>query len=208
MSAEPKKFNFDVEFRPEGDLISNAARARQRKVFTQEELDSMLSRARHDGMKVGQVRAAEQVAAAVQELCEVVRESVDSARNQVEELRREAAGLARVCARKLATHAVEALPETEVEEALREALHQAISEPRIVLRAAPNIIAALKDKLDELALETGYEGRIVATAEPGMKAGDCRIEWRGGGAERSINHLDEVIGDVIARRFSQIATKG
>ena len=65
MITEPKKYTFDVEFRPEGDLISNAARARQRKVHTQEELDAMLSRARHDGMKMGQVRAAEQIAAAL-----------------------------------------------------------------------------------------------------------------------------------------------
>jgi flagellar assembly protein FliH len=207
MNATPQKFKFDVEFRPEGDLISNAARARQRKVLTQEELDAMLSRARHDGMKVGQVRAAEQVAAIVGELCDIVRQSVDSAQSQLEEVRREAAALAVIAARKMAGHAVAALPEAEVEEALREALHQAIAEPRIVLRAAPNVVAAMKDKLDELAHEAGYEGRIVATAEPGMKAGDCRIEWRGGGAERSMDHIEEAIDEIIARRFSQIGTK-
>jgi flagellar assembly protein FliH len=204
MITEPKKYTFDVEFRPEGDLISNAARARQRKVHTQEELDTMLSRARHDGMKVGQVRAAEQIAAAVEQLCTVVRESVDSAQDQIEDLRREAANLALVAGKKLAQHAVAALPEADVEAALREAIHQAISEPRIVLRAAPPVAAAIKEKLDELARDTGYEGRIVATPEPGMKAGDCRIEWRGGGAERSMEHLENAISEVIARRFSQV----
>jgi flagellar assembly protein FliH len=207
MSAEPQKFKFDVEFRPEGDLISNAARLRQRKVFTQEELDAMLSRARHDGMKVGQVRAAEQVAAVIDGLCDVVRQSVDSARGQIDDLRREAAALAVVAARKLAGHAIAALPEAEVEEALREALHQAIAEPRIVLKAAPNVVTAMKSKLDDLAQETGYEGRIVATAEAGMKGGDCRIEWRGGGAERSMDHIEEAIGEIIARRFSQFDSK-
>ena len=207
MTAEPKKYTFDVEFRPEGDLISNAARARQRKVHTQEELDAMLSRARHDGMKMGQVRAAEQIAAAVEQLCTVVRASVDSAQSQIEDLRREAANLALVAAKKLALHAVTALPEADVEEALREAIHQAISEPRIVLRAAPAVVAALKEKLDELAHETGYEGRIVATPEATMKGGDCRIEWRGGGAERSMDHIEQALGEIIARRFSQIGTK-
>lgn len=208
MSPEPQKFKFDVEFRPEGDLISNAARARQRKVFTQEELDHMLSRAREQGMKMGQVRAAEAVAAAVQQLCAIVRNSVDSAQHQVEDLRRDAAELALVCAKKLAHHALAALPEADIEDALREAVHQAITEPRIVLRASPAVIGSLKDKLEEIAHESGYEGRIVATAEPGMMAGDCRIEWRGGGAERSMEHLSEAIDEVIVRRFSQIATKG
>ena len=62
--VEITKFKFDTEFRPEGDLVSNAARARQRKVMTQEELDHMLSRARETGLKMGQVRAAEATAAA------------------------------------------------------------------------------------------------------------------------------------------------
>lgn len=207
MSPEPQKYRFDVEFRPEGDLISNAARARQRKVLTQEELDSMLTRARHDGMKMGQVRAAEATAVAIEQLCAVVRDAIDAARQELEELRRDAAGLAIVAARKLAREAVAALPEADVEEALREAIHQAISEPRIVLRAAPDVATAIKDKLDELASETGYEGRIFASPEPGMKAGDCRIEWRGGGAERSMDHLEEAIGEVIARRFSQFSSK-
>lgn len=208
MSAEPQKFKFDVEFRPEGDLISNAARARQRKVLTQEELDHMLSRAREQGMKMGQVRAAEAIAAAVDQLCEIVQESVDTAQSQIEELRRESAALALICARKLASYAVTALPEVEVEAALSEAIHQAITEPRIVLRAAPAVIAAVKDKLEDLARDSGYEGRIVASTEPGMPAGDCRIEWRGGGAERSMNHLEEAIGEVISRRFSLTAQKG
>jgi len=205
--SEAKKFTFDVEFRPEGDLVSNAARLRQRKVFTQEELDSMLTRARHDGMKMGQVRAAEATVTVIQQLCAVVREAADSTRSQVEDLRREAASLALVAAKKLACEAVAALPEADVEAALREAIHQAIAEPRIVLRAAPNVVAALKDKLDELAQETGYEGRIVASPELGMKGGDCRIEWRGGGAERSMDQLEEAIGEVVARRFSQSDTR-
>lgn len=209
MSAEPQKFKFDVEFRPEGDLISNAARARQRKVLTQEELDHLLSRAREQGMKMGQVRAAEAIAASVEELCSIVHESADSAQNQIDELRRECALLALVCAKKLAAHAVAALPEADVEAALNEAIHQAITEPRIVLRAAPTVIAAVKDKLDELAANSGYEGRIVASPEQGMAGGDCRIEWRGGGAERNMNHLEEAISEVITRRFSLVtAQKG
>jgi flagellar assembly protein FliH len=205
--SEAKKFTFDVEFRPEGDLVSNAARLRQRKVFTQEELDSMLTRARHDGMKMGQVRAAEATVTVLEQLCAVVREAADSTRGQIEDLRREAASLALVAAKKLAHEAVAALPEADVEATLREAIHQAIAEPRIVLRAAPNVVAALKDKLDELAQETGYEGRIVASPELGMKGGDCRIEWRGGGAERSMDQLEEAIGEVVARRFSQSDTR-
>lgn len=202
--SEPKKFTFDTEFRPEGDLVSNAARARARRVFTQGEIDQMFAKARAEGMKAGQVRAIESQSAAISQFCDTVRESMGTAQDQIDALREEASQLALIAARKLARHALEALPEGEVEEALREAIHQAIAEPRIVLRAAPNVIALLKDKLDELAHELGYEGRIVANAEQGMRGGDCRIEWRGGGAERSFEYLEQAIGEVITRRFSQI----
>ena len=46
---------------------------------------------------------------------------------------------------KIAPAALAALPAGDVEAALREAMHQAIGEPRITLRAAPDVIAALED---------------------------------------------------------------
>ena len=204
--SDAKKYTFDVEFRAEGDLISNAARARQRKVFTQEEIDHMFARARQEGLKAGQVRAAESVAAAVGELCGIVSQTLAGAGREVESLREEAAKHAHVAARKLAPVAIASLPQGDVEAALCEALHQAINEPRIVLRAAPKVIDAIKPKLEEIAQEQGFEGRIVATSEPGLNGSDCRIEWRGGGAERSLAGLEQAIGDVIERRFSQIHT--
>jgi len=207
MSAT-KKFTFDVEFRPEGDLVSNAARARQRKTFTQEEIDHMFARARQEGMKAGQVRATEALAAAVERLCGEVGHAMDAAQDEMEMLREEAARLALAAASKLAPVAVAALPEGDVEEAFREAIHQAIGEPRVVLRAAQNVIDALKDRLAETARELGYEGRIVASADPGLTGADCRIEWRGGGAERNLKGLEDAIGEVISRRFSQLSRKG
>ena len=43
---------------------------------------------------------------------------------------------------------------------LREAMHQAIGEPRITLRAAPDVIAALEAALADIAHEEGYDGRV------------------------------------------------
>ena len=64
-------------------------------------------------------------------------------------------------------------------------MHQAIGEPRIILRAAPAVTEVLEPRLAEIAHEEGYEGRVLIAADPAMTGADCRIEWRGGGAERS-----------------------
>ncbi|MDE2182347.1 MAG: hypothetical protein KGJ78_04940 [Alphaproteobacteria bacterium] len=208
--AQTRKFTFDTEFRAEGDLISNAARARKRRVMTQEEIDHMCGKARAEGVKAGQVRAAEALAAAIEGLTASVREAADSVRGEIENLREDAANVAFAAGRKLAHMAIAALPSADVEEALSEAMHQAIGEPRIVLRASQAVIDVISPRIAEIAHAHGYEGRIVVNAEPGLTGADCRIEWRGGGAERSFAALEEAIGDVIARRFSQSAfqTKG
>ncbi|MES1155911.1 MAG: hypothetical protein ABUL48_05725, partial [Pseudorhodoplanes sp.] len=100
MTTAPK-FNFDTEFRPEGDLVSNAARARQKKAYTHEEIDAMCSRARAEGTKAGQVRAQEAVAAATRELTQALRGALDEAHREIEIVRGEAAGVALAAARKL-----------------------------------------------------------------------------------------------------------
>ena len=87
-------------------------------------------------------------------------------------------------------------------------MHQAIGEPRITLRAAPVVVEALKDRLDEIAHEEGYEGRVMIAEDAHMTGGDCRIEWRGGGAERSEQAIEEALTDLIAHRFSNTDVKG
>jgi flagellar assembly protein FliH len=65
------------------------------------------------------------------------------------------------------------------------------------------VIEALNGHIAEIAHEEGYEGRVVAAADPSIKGADCRIEWRGGGAERNEAAMGEALAAMIARRFSQ-----
>ena len=197
------KFTFDTEFRAEGDLVSNAARARQRKVYAQDEIDQMCAKARAEGIKAGQVRAAEAIAAATEALIGALKGALADTHEEIEALRRDAALIAFAAARKLAPVAIAALPAGDVEAALREAIHQAIGEPRVILRASPCVVETICGKLEEIAREEGFEGRIVAKADAGIAGADCRIEWRGGGAERSLSVLENTVGDLIVRRFSQ-----
>ena len=197
------KYTFDIEFRPEGDLVSNAARARQKKAYSTEEIDALSARAREQGMKSGQVRAAETQAQEIAKLTDMVREILARSSQATNEVREEASLLALGAARKLAAAAVDALPSTDVEEVLRHALHQALGEPRVVLHASPKVAELLKPRLAEIAHEEGFEGRVVVSGEAALGHADCRIEWRGGGAERSESLIEAAIAELIARRFSQ-----
>lgn len=207
MSATGTKYTFDIEFRPEGDLVSNAARARQKKAYSVDEIDALSARAREQGMKAGHIRAIEQQTQEIGTLVQTLRDVVARASRASAEVREDAAMLALVAARKIASAALDALPADDVESALRHALHQALGEPRVVLHTSPKVAEILKPKLAEIAHEEGFDGRVVVSGEVGMGHGDCRIEWRGGGAERSTGDIEAAIADVIARRFSHPSTE-
>ncbi len=48
----------------------------------------------------------------------------------------------------------------------------------------------------------------MIAADPAMQGADCRIEWRGGGAERSEQTIEEALNALIVRRFSNNDVKG
>ncbi|HEX4176807.1 MAG TPA: FliH/SctL family protein, partial [Rhizomicrobium sp.] len=131
-----------------------------------------------------------------------VRAALDQTHADIEQLRDEAAKVALAMAKKIAPAALAALPEGDVEIALRQAMHQAFGEPRVTLRAAPAVTQILEPRLADIAHEEGYEGRVLIAADPAMKAGDCRIEWRGGGAERREQTIEDAIAALISHRFS------
>jgi flagellar assembly protein FliH len=203
-SSKTRKFTFDTEFRGEKDSPSEAARGRQKQTLTLEELERLQAEAHATGADNAQVRAAEAVERTLAALTIAVRAALDISHAEIETVRDEAARLALAMARKIAPAALTALPAGDVENALRQAMHQAIGEPRITLRAAPAVVEALEPRLTDIAHEEGYEGRLMIAADPAMTGADCRIEWRGGGAERSEAVIEEALTALITRRFSQV----
>jgi len=200
------KFTFDTEFRGPSDVASDAARARQKKTMTVEEIETMRADAQAEGTQAASVRAAENIEQAASALVAALKAALDRSHGEIESVRAEAAALALAAAKKIAPAALAALPAGDVENALREAMHQAIGEPRITLRAAPDVAAALEGKVAAIAHEEGYDGRVILAADPAITGADCRIEWRGGGSERSEAAIEAALDALIARRFSTLKT--
>src|SRR5215469_6350946 len=180
--AAASKFTFDTVFEGKKNVASDEARARQRLVFTQGEIDKMVHEARVAGVTSGDVRAKEAIAAAVAQSAGIVRDSVTRSLAEIEAVRVEASQLAFAAARRLAVAALSHAPAEDVELALRQAMHQAIGEPRLLLRAAPLVVEALSQRIEEIARAEGFEGSVQIVADPGQRIADCRMEWRGGGA--------------------------
>ena len=80
-----------------------------------------------------------------------------------------------------------ALP--EIEQAVLQAVEARKDEPRIVVTVPTAHLDALKARMDALALEKGYAGRVILLADDSLPATDCRVEWADGGAERFYERL-------------------
>ncbi|HXR94705.1 MAG TPA: FliH/SctL family protein [Rhizomicrobium sp.] len=202
MTKEARKFTFDTEFREKVDVVSEAARARQKKTMTTEELEALCAKAEAQGTQTASVRAAESIERTISAMVIALRAALDQSKTEIESVRADAALLALAAAKKIAAAALAAVPAEEVERALREAMHQAVGEPRVILRAAPDVVAALESRVSDIAHEEGYDGRVMLAADPALRGADCRIEWRGGGSERSEAVIEAAIGGLIARYFS------
>lgn len=201
------KFTFDTVFAVERDIASDAARARQKKTLTQGEIDKLVADAHISGTKAAEVRAMEAIAIGTKEAIAALRHALAATSQDIEAVRAQAIDVALSAARKLARAALTAAPEEEIEAALREAMHQAIGEPRIILRASPCLADALSERVAEIAHEEGFDGRVQISSDPALTVADCRIEWRGGGAERTQAAIDNALSSLIARHFPAHSTE-
>jgi flagellar assembly protein FliH len=195
------KFRFDTVFADEHGFVADTDRGPKRRSLSDSEIDDLCAAARAEGRTAGEILAAEAIASGTRDAAAAVEKALGLMTRERRVLRSEAAAIALAVARKLAHAAMSAWPAADVEAALRDAMHQAIGEPRIVLRAAPVVIDALASRIADIAQEEAYEGRVQTTADPALQRADCRIEWRGGGAERAEQSIDAALELMIARHF-------
>ena len=202
MMSNATKFTFDTVFTTGHDAAVESARARQRKILTEADVEALLAEARAEGAQASEVHALESIASGTREAAQVLREVLRSVGTQIESVRGEAAAIAFALARKVASTAVAQFPVGEVEAALRQAMHEAIGEPRIVLHARPEVVEALAGRIADIASEEGYDGRVQVSADASLSGADCRIDWRGGGTERTNAAIEAALDELMARRFS------
>jgi flagellar assembly protein FliH len=175
------KFTFDTDFDARAaDAAGGDARAR--KSFSTEEIEMLKRDAREEGRKHADILATQAVAASIGQVAAAMLAAIEAMDGEVERLRAEAAGLALAAAKKLAGAALHHAPEAEIAEALAVALHHAIGEARVAVKTPPALAKAIEPPRRSLRNRVSRAIQIAADSTTGV---DCRIEWRGGGVERS-----------------------
>jgi flagellar assembly protein FliH len=116
----------------------------------------------------------------------------------------EAVDVAVSVARKLAGELIAREPLGEITALVADCFAQLVSTPHLVVRINDSLYEAAHARIEALAKQSGFSGRLIVLAEPSIPTGDCRIEWADGGVvlERAAidTKIDELVGRYIASR--------
>jgi len=202
MSA-PAKFLFDVDF---------AAPDKSRDRPTQAELAQKVAEAESHAYRAGfeaaqheaRVESDRRAALALEEIGIAIKGIASRFSGIEARMETEAVDVAVAVARKLCSELVSREPLGEITALVSDCFSHLVSTPHLVVRIHDSLYEAAREKIERLAQQSGFEGRLVILAEPEIATGDCRIEWADGGVvlERAAieTKINELVGRYIASR--------
>jgi flagellar assembly protein FliH len=207
--AAPAKFLFDMDF-------SAPDKSRERPATPAEiaqKIAAAEARAYRDGYDAGQREAKAEsdrrTALALEEIAVGIQGIAARYAGIESRMETEAVDVAVAVARKLCSELISAKPLGEITGLVSDCFSHLVSTPHLVVRINDSLYEAARERIERLAKQSGFEGRLVILAEPNIESGDCRIEWADGGVvlERAAIEakINELVGRYIASR-NQAAT--
>lgn len=202
--AAPAKFLFDMDFGAPDKTRERPATASEiaQKVAAAE------ARAYRDGYDAGQREAKAESdrrsALALEEIGIGIRGIATRFSGIENRMETEAVDVAVAVARKLCTELIAGEPLAEIIGLVSDCFSHLVATPHLVVRINDSLYEAARDRIERLAKQSGFEGRLVILAEPEIATGDCKIEWADGGVvlERAAIEakINELVGRYIASR--------
>jgi flagellar assembly protein FliH len=197
----PAKFLFDVDFAAGSEREATMALA-EHAVKLAEAETAAHRRGYAEAQGDAAVEAGRRIAATLERVAASLGEANKALAAIEARLECEAVEVAVAVARKLAPALLEHEPFAEISALASGCFRELIAAPHIAVRVSDSIYATAREKLDEIARAHGFEGRLVVLGDPGIGAGDCRIEWADGGVSRDAAAANAAIGEAVARYIS------
>ena len=202
--AAPAKFLFDMDF-------SAPDKTRERPATPAEiaqRIASAEARAYRDGYDAAQREAKAEndrrAALALEEIGLAIQGIAARFSGIETRMETEAVDVAVAVARKLCSELIAREPLGEVMALVADCFSHLVATPHLVVRINETLYEDARERIERLASQSGFQGRLVLLAEPGIATGDCRIEWADGGVvlERAAIEakINELVGRYIASR--------
>lgn len=214
-----QKYMFDLDFGPPPANRPKAAETAEDShqpepepdlppppTFTEEDLQVVREAAYEEGHRNGTAEANETQQALLAASLERVSNALamlDSAQADANDAnQRIAARVAMAVLKKVLPAACEQNAFEEIVRTVHECLGHVLDEPRIIVRVDSSLVDPMRERLEQTAIEHGFEGRVVVQADARVVIGDCRVEWTDGGAERDQARLVADIETAVNRALA------
>ncbi len=179
--AAPAKFLFDMDF-------SAPDKSRERPATPAEiaqKIAAAEARAYRDGYDAAQreakVESDRRAALALEEISIAIQGIATRFSGIETRMETEAVDVAVAVARKLCSELIAGEPLVEITGLVSDCFSHLVSTPHLVVRINEQLYEQARERIEKLAKQSGFEGRLVILAEPEIATGDCRIEWADGG---------------------------
>jgi flagellar assembly protein FliH len=197
--AAPAKFLFDMDF-------SAPDKTRERPATPSEiaqKIASAEARAYRDGYDTAQREAKAEsdrrTALALEEIAVGI-QGIATRFSGIEiRMETEAVDVAVAVARKLCSELISAEPLGEITGLVSDCFSHLVSTPHLVVRINETLYEAAHERIERLAKQSGFAGRLVILAEPEIATGDCRIEWADGGVVLERAAIEAKINELVGR---------
>ena len=179
-------------------------------IYTEEQLilaqNQSLALGKADGIKVTRQQQEERLAELLQKTLAMTEKLVQAEdRREVEKCIAAAKMAIRAVHKLLPQFAVQcALP--EIERVILQSIEARRDEPRIAVIVPTIHLESLKTRMDALAIERNYAGKVILIADDSLPPTDCRVEWADGGAERLYERLFSQIDNEFAKAVAGMNT--
>ncbi|HEY1096760.1 MAG TPA: FliH/SctL family protein [Alphaproteobacteria bacterium] len=94
----------------------------------------------------------------------------------------------------------------DIEDFIANSLAENNDETRIVLRVNDSELDVIAAQLPRLKELQGFQGKVITLADDSVQAGDCKMEWADGGAEKLGRHTMQQVEQLLDRLLKTPAT--
>jgi len=200
------KFLFDTSFDGPGGKPAAAAPKPIKRNYTAAELEAEKAKAFAEGHNSGAAEAANEAAARTAAAATAIAKRIAEVLTQLDrhhaESTQTAVGSAVAMTRKLLPALSRSAAGGEIEALIRDCLGRLHNEPKIVIRLHQSMVDSFRERIETMASDAGFSGRVVVVAEPKVAPADARIEWADGGVERNTEQVWQEIEAIIERFVS------
>jgi flagellar assembly protein FliH len=186
-AAPVRKFMFERSF--EDAAIVHRAQERKPVLMKPEQIDALKKESHDTGFAAGKNDESASQTAHLAAVMTKVEQNLVSLMQNLEALAREqethTRAMVLAVAKKILPDFAAKNGFQEIEALLNDTIREMAREPRLVVRVSESEFETLNERVQAIATQRAYAGKVIVLVDPDVAAGDCRIEWPDGGIERN-----------------------